>query len=108
MQIFVQQLSNPLEEWSLDVDPADTIEGVKQKVQDKEFPAVYDYLKINLFYNGTELDDGSTLSDYNIQKFSHLTSSYESSNCNPLFDKFTLGLEDGCERFKRLRLLGYV
>ena len=30
------------------------------------------------------------------------------SECNPIFDKFAVGDESGCERFRRLRLLGYV
>ena len=35
--------------------------------------------------------------------------SYEPiSNCNPIFDRHAYGSEDGCRRFKRLRLLGYV
>lgn len=28
--------------------------------------------------------------------------------CNPIFDKFATAQEDGCTRFRRLRLLGYV
>lgn len=108
MQIYVQKLSNPLEEWSLDVESSDTIEGVKSKVIDNELPVVYDPLKIHLFKDATELLNGNTLSDYNIQKNSHLTSSYDSSNCNPIFDKFAYEDEDGCHRFRRLWLLGYI
>jgi len=77
MQIYDQKLSDPLGEWSLDVDPSDSIQGVKQKIQDEELPTVYDYLKIKLFYNSVELFNESTLSDYNIQKFSHLTAIYK-------------------------------
>ena len=109
MTIYVQKLSDPLVAyWDVDVEPSDTIEAVKQKLQDRELPAVYDYLKINLFYNSVELPDGSTLSDYNIQKFAELTSSYDSSDCNPIFDKFAYGSENGCVRFRRLKLLGYL
>ena len=222
MQIYVQKLSNPSEEWSLDVEPSDTIEGVKQKLQDKE-PS-FDITKVKLFYSNTsstDLQNNQTLSDYNIQKFAHLNCYYDvyisgtfldqatvpnedvsvygrglykldtnlfnnepqwyldgdvsksrlgyasaptigwiltiemessgnsiccpptspviaptllvssdwdpslllngifstdlvisyndlSSACNPIFDKFAYGSEDGCERFRRLRLLGYV
>ena len=108
MQIYVQKLSNPSEEWSLDVESSDTIEGVKSKVIDNELPVVYDPLKIHLFKDATELLNGNTLSDYNIQKNSHLTSSYDSSNCDPIFDKFAYEDEDGCHRFRRLWLLGYI
>jgi hypothetical protein len=108
MQIYVQKLSNPLEEWELDVESSDTIEGVKSKVIDNELPVVYELLKIHLFKDATELLNGDTLSDYNIQKNSHLTSSYDSSNCDPIFDKFANEDENGCSRFRRLWLLGYI
>lgn len=108
MQIYLQKLSNPSEEWSIDVEPSDTIEGVKQKLLDKESLSINDYPRIHVFFNETELSDENTLSDYNIQKFAHLTSSIDSSDCNPIFDKFAYLFEDGCIRFRRLRLLGYV
>jgi len=108
MQIYVQKLSNPLEEWSLDVESSDTIEGVKSKVIDSELPATYELARIHLFIDGTELLNGNTLSDYNIQKNSHLTSSYDASDCDPIFDAFASGDENGCSRFRRLWSLGYV
>jgi len=73
MQIYVQKLSNPSEEWSLDVDSSDTIESLKQKLQDNE-PS-FDITRVKLFYSNassTELQNNQTLSDYNIQKFAHL------------------------------------
>jgi hypothetical protein len=77
MQIYVQKLSVPSEEWSsIDVESSDTIEGVKSKLSDIELPAIYDPFYIKLFYEGIELQNGLTLSNYNIQKDSHLTSSY--------------------------------
>lgn len=108
MQIYVQKLSNPLEDWALDVESSDTIEGVKSKVIDSELPAVYELLKIHIFKDATELLNVNTLSDYNIQKNSRLTSSYDSSNCDPLFNKFAYADENGCSRFRRLWTMGYV
>lgn len=76
MQIYVQKLSDPLTEWPLDVESSDTILGVISKVIDAELPTQYSSEYIKLFFDGTELNPSSTLSDYNIQKNSHLTSSY--------------------------------
>jgi hypothetical protein len=78
MTVYVQKLSIPAEEWDIDAEPSDTIEGLKQKLMDKEGMSVYEYSKISIFKDGTELLDTSTLSDYGIIKFTHLTSSYNS------------------------------
>ena len=68
MQVVVKTLNGKT--IAVDVDSSDSVESVKQMMQDREGVPVE---QMRLVYGGKQLEDGRSLADYDIQSESNIS-----------------------------------
>jgi hypothetical protein len=72
MQIFVQSFLNSATRLTIEVEPSDSIENLRATIASLEGVSVG---IMELYFNGTLLVDGRTLSDYNIPASAYINTS---------------------------------
>jgi hypothetical protein len=72
MQIFVQSFLNSATRLTIEVEPSDSIENLRATIASLEGVSVG---IMELYFNGTLLVDGRTLSDYNIPAGAYINTS---------------------------------